>query len=468
METKLINGKRKKVDIKGNLFQGQFGRLDAEDLPLSDPASVTQLVLKLDQIKAYDKNPRRLPNPEYESIKSSILSQRGLNNPFNVTRRPGDEQYMIQAGGNTRLAILRELYQETRDEVFNSVQCLFVPWTMESSILTAHLIENEMRGDMALIDKANAIMALRKELEKEQGGELSDKAFIRKVSELGYKLSRRQLNRFSYAVILDQWIPNTLRENIGINTLLDTIKNAERAYIRYCEGKTSAFPEIFARLMRQNDDEYFDFLKVRNAIEQELAKILNVPWNRLSLEVDKLLFEDTKKIAVEEMLLGVMDDLQLEPQGAGIMLGVIDEPSDTGLLLDAVHPDAPKKGAQNLTVSKMQSVNLNTLHVKGLKLATTIASGFSLEHLIFPCDHGMGFTVTNHEGQFQSPAASSIWWLLISLSQQYSGTLEGPLCQVMKDLMSLNNLNYKEVMALFENCRMLRKHFTHEILWPKA
>ncbi len=46
-------------DVKGLLLEGNFGsRLD-EPLPLTDPLSTTQMVLKLSDIKPYDKNPRR-------------------------------------------------------------------------------------------------------------------------------------------------------------------------------------------------------------------------------------------------------------------------------------------------------------------------------------------------------------------------------------------------------------------------
>jgi ParB family protein of integrating conjugative element (PFGI_1 class) len=135
-------------DVKNLLLEGNFGLSTDDALPLTDPISTTQMVLKLEDIKPYDKNPRRERNPEYEKIKASIRSKKQLNNNFNVTRRPGDDLLMVESGGNTRLSILKELYKETADEAFNTVHCLFVPWTSESSILTAHLIENEMRGDM--------------------------------------------------------------------------------------------------------------------------------------------------------------------------------------------------------------------------------------------------------------------------------------------------------------------------------
>jgi ParB family protein of integrating conjugative element (PFGI_1 class) len=93
---------------------------------------------------------------------------------------------MVESGGNTRLAILKELYLETADEVFNTVHCMFVPWKSEASILTAHLIENEMRGDMMLIDKAYAVQELKREFEKEKDKKVSDREFTRLAAARGY------------------------------------------------------------------------------------------------------------------------------------------------------------------------------------------------------------------------------------------------------------------------------------------
>ena len=105
----------------------------------------------------YDRNPRRTINPRYDEIKVAIRAAGKLNNPLSVTRRPGATLYMVESGGNTRLQILHELWQETNDETFYKTDCLIVPWQSESHVLSAHLIENELRGEMTLIDKALAL-----------------------------------------------------------------------------------------------------------------------------------------------------------------------------------------------------------------------------------------------------------------------------------------------------------------------
>ncbi|EOH6332240.1 MULTISPECIES: hypothetical protein [Citrobacter] len=83
--------------------------------------------VSLEQIQPFSLNPRVTRNPGYDVLKASILA-RGLDNPPVLTRRPGDEKYMLASGGNTRLAILNELWQETQHERYHRVCWPFRPW----------------------------------------------------------------------------------------------------------------------------------------------------------------------------------------------------------------------------------------------------------------------------------------------------------------------------------------------------
>src|SRR5210317_1422929 len=89
--------------------------------------SLTGEVLCIDikDIELFDKNPRRSRNPAYDRIKASILAN-GLDQPLIVTKRPGDEKFVVHAGGNTRLQILKELYAVSGDPAFAIVNCIFV------------------------------------------------------------------------------------------------------------------------------------------------------------------------------------------------------------------------------------------------------------------------------------------------------------------------------------------------------
>ncbi|ELQ6218624.1 hypothetical protein R2301_004111 [Cronobacter dublinensis] len=112
-------------------------------------------------------NPRLTHNPDYEEIKASVRL-RGLDHPPHITQRPGELFYIIANGGNTRQAVLNELWQETHDDRYRSITCLFHPWQTEKSIgegnlhcLLGHLIENEMRGSLTFIERALGVCRAR-------------------------------------------------------------------------------------------------------------------------------------------------------------------------------------------------------------------------------------------------------------------------------------------------------------------
>ena len=96
------------------------------------------IVLDVIRINSYEQNPRRSDNPEYDRIKSSIQNS-GLDQPLVITQRPEAADYIVRAGGNTRLRILKELYAETGDPNFARVPCIYTPWRSESEVLVAHL-----------------------------------------------------------------------------------------------------------------------------------------------------------------------------------------------------------------------------------------------------------------------------------------------------------------------------------------
>ena len=110
-------------EITDKLHQEHFPR-GPELERLSDPLADTPMLVTLEQLRPYEHNPRFIRNPLYDDIKASIR-ERGLDQPPPITRRPGETYFIIRNGGNTRLAILGELWQETRDERFFRIHCLF-------------------------------------------------------------------------------------------------------------------------------------------------------------------------------------------------------------------------------------------------------------------------------------------------------------------------------------------------------
>jgi ParB family protein of integrating conjugative element (PFGI_1 class) len=168
-----------------NLQQGFFGR--DRELKEADPIEPTPLLVPLERIRPYDRNPRHERNEAYDRIKQSI-SSRGFTGSLPITRRPGDRDYMVAEGGNTVLQILKELYAEIRDPRFHTVHCLFEPWVSESTTLIAHLVENNARGDLLFIDRARAVRELRALLEDESGQKFSARQLASVLRERGYPI----------------------------------------------------------------------------------------------------------------------------------------------------------------------------------------------------------------------------------------------------------------------------------------
>ncbi|MBL4748895.1 MAG: ParB N-terminal domain-containing protein [Magnetovibrio sp.] len=127
-------------------YEGLSGSAN-DKLKVVDPVVETPMVLNIEQIELYENNPRTFKNPKYDDIKASINAE-GLKQPLCVTRRPGDSKYFVEAGGNTRLSILWELFEETSDYKYANISVIFRPWKDDSNIMVSHLIENELRGEM--------------------------------------------------------------------------------------------------------------------------------------------------------------------------------------------------------------------------------------------------------------------------------------------------------------------------------
>lgn len=186
--------------------------------PASYPISgLTMDVVDVDHISFYEGNPRRVRNPKYDEIKESIRAT-GLDNPLPISHRPGDQDghYIIYGGGNTRLAILKELWAETGDQRFHKVKCRYIPFESDLDAMITHLRENEVRGEMTFIDSALAIQAIRQGLEAKSGEKFSYRRLEDELRNHGLpNKSVALLSRLDAAVLLNPHIPKALQAGMG-------------------------------------------------------------------------------------------------------------------------------------------------------------------------------------------------------------------------------------------------------------
>lgn len=166
-------------------------------------------VIPVMAISPYEKNPRKANNAAYAELKQSIREQ-GILQPLTVTKRPGDAAYMLFAGGNTRLQVLRELWEETGDERFRKTRVIVKTWRGEAAVMLAHMAENTQRNDMTFWDKANGILELKLMLESERGTNLSHRDFESEMRRFGMLVDTRSISMYRYAVesvpVIGPWL----------------------------------------------------------------------------------------------------------------------------------------------------------------------------------------------------------------------------------------------------------------------
>jgi len=279
--------------ITDKLYQDHFPR-GPELERLSDPLIDTPMLVTLEQLRPYEHNPRFIRNPLYDDIKASIR-ERGLDQPPPITRRPGETYFIIRNGGNTRLAILGELWQETRDERFFRIHCLFRPWSNEITALLGHLAESDLHGQLTFIERALAVAKLKTMLEAE-GAVLSQRELARRLAAGGYPISQSHISRMLDTLEhLLPAIPQTLYAGLGkpqIERLIALRSQAERTWNRYPTA-TITFADFWLETLVyvDADPDSFDLEQLQDELLERMSRLLGQSYRMLALELS-----DTQRV----------------------------------------------------------------------------------------------------------------------------------------------------------------------------
>jgi|GEM_PF-6235514 len=285
---------------------GAENRQHSREAAHSDPVIDTEMNLAVGDIDLYDRNPRRKHNEKYDSIKLSI-AQRGYTSAMEISRRPGAANYMVFAGGNTTLAIIKELLEETGDKKFKKIRCIFKPWTVESDAIINHLIENDTHGREIFIDKAEGVLAAKSELELELGKKLSLRKFCDLAKEKGLNVSAPMLAKYQYAAeVLAPTMPKALDDGMG-KPQIEKIRKLQSTYIKYLEfngldQKTdadafSATQEHFlqsladfdAPMKSEDGGTTWSLRPIESRMQEFIAKQLDVSLQSVRLDLATLL-----------------------------------------------------------------------------------------------------------------------------------------------------------------------------------
>jgi len=426
-----------------------FGK--SSELPSANPITPTPMVLTLDQIKPYDRNPRRERNPCFDDIKESIRAQGGLNNPITVTCRPGETTYMVESGGNTRLQILNELYKELGDDTFYQIHVLYQPWKSETHVLTAHLIENEKRGDMLFIDKALAVRELKEMFEETEQRSFSLRKLTEKLKETGFKVDSSVLSRMDYTVdILLPLIPEALRAGMG-KPQIERIRKIEKAFQHYwsqlSNQDATVFEELFSDCLIEYNRPEWDSNALRNTLEERIAELLQVPVRTMRLDIDALLHGRTVEINPPPKEEPTQSD-STEPEKSGNEFEhpdeTVSESAATQTIVTApIQESNDDETAQDTTVvtysaeespdtdsnewDEAEPPGIAQTRRSAYESAHELASHYQLEQCVLPSfDWGLGFLIDLPE-QALTPEKNQhldlmqrqwVWWMLFICSEE--------------------------------------------------
>lgn len=280
-------------DMASKLTGDGFEHAGPRAETLTNPVTDTPMIVTLDELRPYELDPRKTRNPLYEEIKESIR-ERGLDAPPAITRRLGADHYIIRNGGNTRLAILRELWSDTRDERYFRISCLFRPWQERGEIvaLTGHLIENELHGGLSFIERALGVDKLRELYEQENGKPVSQSELSRRLRADGYPVLQPHISRMQEAIQhLLPAIPNVLYGGLGRHQVEQLI-GLRRAGARSWQSRSAGddtdadFEALFQQVLADFDlsPDDFDIERVQDELVGQMADLLGEKYDTLAFE----------------------------------------------------------------------------------------------------------------------------------------------------------------------------------------
>tara|TARA_R110001592_G_scaffold355031_1_gene655228 strand:- start:7997 stop:9481 length:1485 start_codon:yes stop_codon:yes gene_type:complete len=428
--------------------------------------------VEVTRIHHYARNPRRHDNPEYDRIKASIRTQ-GLDQPLVITQEPGSEDYVLQAGGNTRLRILKELYQDTGDERFYWVNGLFKPWAHESNLLLAHLRENELRGNLLFIDKAQAVFEAKQLLEAELEVEtLTQRQLETLFQERGFSVSHSLISQMGYAVhTLWPLIPNALSAGLGrpqVEKIRTLERVARRIWARRALGDEALFDMIFAELCRRYDDVEWDFQLLRAALENEIAQEAEQSLQAIRLEMDACLAGKEFVIVdhpVENEIRAVEDDPPVEQDTWE------ESPAESDVDHPESHPVPPQPTPKLKQVGTVQA-----LRAEAWTLAAGLAERNGLAELVFALpDQGLGFLLgdvpdpelTYTLDQAMLGQVSTLWWQLAACAELTVAPVECLMPYLKPDTVLREALAAQDAGMLFNSVWTVDPGHTGHQLWQQ-
>ena len=452
--------------------------------------------IPIQSIDEYAFNPRQADNDHFEDIKNSI-KEIGLQQRFSVVRNPETKRYTLIKGGNTRLLAFKSLYRETGDTKFASINCIVEAWEGElnrTQAVIAHLIENEARGELILVDKAKALIDLERNFRSDLGSEKESKesldskkgnnykikqtkAFVDYLKDNGYSVSEGQLGLFRFtANKLTGNLDRFLNQGMGSPQIIKirAVYNNLKSIVK--ESEVNDYHSL--------DEDFSDALKKYNKTRKpfEFEKLLDVIVGQLSgihpfvdifasdiSEFKKELLSTRKpktqtktKTQEQHALNDNVEDVKHDDKdGTNLALDIendIENDTDTDTtattaqnhIVDKVVAATHSADHTMVSSEKQEGVtDLDFYRNQAYDLVKKIAFKLNLGNTVVKINHGCGFllvdTVDKSNNNFED---WGVWWLLLGYS--HAADLLNPISDLrLLDLADIE-LN-QELSTLYTN-----------------
>ena len=483
----------------------------SENLSISQPAEATTSsapqMIDISRIQPYEHNPRHGRNPEYDRIRDSIRNT-GLDQPLVVTQRPDATDFIVHAGGNTRLIILKELFAETGDQRFAAVPCLLKAWCCESDVLLAHLRENDLRGGLTFIDKARAVCEAQKLLAEELGIDvISQRRLETELRRAGYRITQARISQMVYTVHrLLPVIPIALEGGLG-RPHVERIRRLERAAHKIwqdrCSESAEDFEEVFTTLCKRYDSPDWDTDVLRSALESEIAAALDVSIHTVRVMLDAEMagrelvipeaeVEPDPNEESSELERPTDESFDADQDDGGSRVSSSDRTStdelppelpdqsnpgsapDTGLLDDDVKETSePDTELPNLTNDTSPN-DLKSLRGRAWTLATRLAQRNGMADLVEAVSgKGLGFvlrdvpdpTLADQLDEDSLSQLTMLWWQLAACAEMTFAPLEAMLPLLPDESILRRALETEDADLLFSSIWTLDPGHTGYRLW---
>lgn len=239
-----------------------------------DEADGSVTILSIDDIVTYRHNPRSKPNPKRADIKASMAVE-GITNMISVTRRSPNEKYFPYGGGNTRVELAKELFAEG-DTKFATMTVITKKWPGEAKVISAHLAENDNRGDITFWERAQGVIKFKEEFEKEHSRPLSAAELNKELKEIGLNYGIRMIQNFVFSVenleLIGPWL-RTEDLNTVIRPAVSSLFEVSEKFDKKKEVKEQ-IENIF--LMHGNDLESLDAINKEKDPKERQTPTLDV------------------------------------------------------------------------------------------------------------------------------------------------------------------------------------------------